>query len=474
MLQNLRPFVFMGLVSLFWLSGCMSTPVSNRSTEEGSKESPPTPTPTAELSVAKKEVLALTEQIPVYRYIFKNGLKVMIVEDHTSPTFAYQTWYRVGSKDEVPGKTGLAHLFEHMMFKETKNLKDGEFFRTLEASGSEGENAFTNRDYTAYIQELPKEHLDMIARLESERMVNLMVNDQSFRTEREVVQNERRFRYENNPDGMMYQNIFELAFKEHAYRWPVIGYEQDLNSMSGQDAQAFYRSYYSPNHATIVVVGDVTPKEVISTINKHYGHLKAQRFANKKGHPEPQQKSARKKTLSLNIQVQKLLLGYHIPDIKHPDIPAILVFQSILGNGKSSRLYKALVEKGISSSVDTYGLDDRDPSLFLISSNLQDGKKAVVAEGVILTEIGRLRDKLVDPNELERAKNKIDFDFYQGLESNYLKAQFLGTYETVADDFRVALKHHTKMIAVSAKDVQRVARQYFNPNTRNTIAGVQK
>jgi zinc protease len=192
----------------------------------------------------------------VHRYVLDNGLKLMIVEDHSSPTFAYHTWFRVGSRDEKVKYTGLAHLFEHMMFKGTTVHPPGEFDRLLERAGAEGENAFTSHDYTAYVQEMPKSELDLIVRLEADRMVNLVVDEKSFKTETEVVQNERRFRTENSPDGTLTQILFETAFTKHSYHWPVIGYQEDLERMSAQDAFSFYKTFYNPNNAVVVVVGE--------------------------------------------------------------------------------------------------------------------------------------------------------------------------------------------------------------------------
>ena len=213
----------------------------------------------------------------VHRYTLDNGLRLLVVEDHTSPTFAYQTWFRVGSRDEVVGRTGLAHLFEHMMFKETKLHKDGEFDKLLEAAGAEGENAFTSRDYTAYVQELPSTKLDLIMSLESDRMVGLEVNDQLFKTELEVVQNERRFRNENSPDGTMYQEIFDASFTKHPYHWPVIGYQEGPRY---DDLRATTHRWRSTALTTAPTTrrswssGDVKPDEVLAKVTqKYYGAI---------------------------------------------------------------------------------------------------------------------------------------------------------------------------------------------------------
>jgi zinc protease len=433
----------------------------------------PKTTPSATTSTAG-EVVPLVGSAKVHRYTYPNGLKLLVVEDHSSPTFAYQTWFRIGSRDEIPGKTGLAHLFEHMMFKETKNHKEGEFDRILEAVGVEGENAFTNRDYTAYIQELPKNQLDLIASLESDRMVNLLVNEQSFRTELEVVQNERRFRTENNPDGTMYQDLFGLAFEKHPYHWPVIGYQADLDKMSAQNAMDFYKTYYSPNHATIVVVGDVDAGHVHDVIQKYYGGLLASSAPSHDIPVEPTQDAPRRESLKLNIQVEKIVLAYHIPGIADADMPAIDVLQAVLSGGKSSRLYRALVDTGIASSVDSEDIDDKDPTLFIIGVNLQKGRHATQAESVVLREIARLTSELVGDKELERARNKIDFGFYEGLGSAYLKAQFLGKYEALTKNFELGLLEQQRIQSVTPEQIMEVAKKYFMPSNRSVVSAFPK
>lgn len=420
------------------------------------------------------QVVPLVGTFKVHRYELTNGLRLLVVEDHSSPTFAYQTWFRVGSRNEVPNYTGLAHLFEHMMFKGTKNHKEGEFDRILEQSGVEGENAFTSRDYTAYIEELPVAKLDLIAQLESDRMVNLIVDEESFKTEREVVQNERRYRTENNPDGMLYQDMFELAFTTHPYHWPVIGYSDDLVRMTATDARNFYKSYYSPNHATVVVVGDVDPGMTLETIKKYYGLLPRIETPEHLVPAEPTQNGIRRKNTKLNIQVEKLLIGYHIPALTDNTTPAIETLMSVLTGGNSSRLNRALVDTGIASDVDSYSLDDKDPSLLLISVNLQKGKKAAQAEVVVQREIDRLARQPITERELERAKNRLNFDFYEGLDSNYSKAQFLGHYEALTGSFEQGLVEHQKIQAITPDDVMTAAKTYLISRNRSVVTGTPK
>lgn len=410
----------------------------------------------------------------VHRFVLPNGLKLLVLEDSSSPTFAYQTWFRVGSRDEDVKYTGLAHLFEHMMFKGTKNLPEGQLDRILEQAGAEGENAFTSRDYTAYVQELPKSKLDLIAKLESDRMVNLLVNETSFATEREVVQNERRMRNENSPDGLMYQEIFGVAFQKHSYRWPVIGYQEDLARMSANEARAFYQNYYAPNHATVVVVGDVKAAEVLRTVVNYYGGLKARQLPEKIIPREPEQVSPRNKVLKLNTQVQKLMVAYPVPAVTHEDIPVLQVMRTVLTGGKSSRLSTALVETGVMTSIDTYDLDDKDPSILVFIGNLQRGKKATQAEAIMLAEIEKFKRAPISQAELDRAKNSLQAQFYEGLSSPAEKANFLGRYETISDNFRTGVDIFSRIAAVTATQIEAAAKKYLVPNSRSVVMGVQK
>lgn len=420
--------------------------------------------------------IALTQTLKVYRSQLKNGLKLLILPDSTSPTFAFHTWFNVGSRDEHPQKTGLAHLFEHMMFKQTKNLKDGEFDQILSRAGVQGLNAFTGWDYTAYIQELPKDKLELIIRLESDRMKNLIVDEKAYRTEIEVVQNERRFRNENSPEGTMYQALFEMAFKKHSYRWPIIGYQEHLNAMSVEDALEFYQTYYSPKHATIIIAGDVDVERTRNLIEKYYGEYENNKTPDQlvEIHKEPEQKRPRRKIIRLPMQVEKLMMGFPIGGVSVSETPKLEVLEAILTLGHSSRLERALVETGIASSVGSGALHAKDPTLFLFSANMQINKKAAVAGQVILKELQKLRTQKVSEKELQRAKNMVKFAFYNRLSSNSSRARFIGKYEITMGSFEAGLELYQAIDQVTAEDILEVANRYFEPQKRTTIIGKTK
>lgn len=408
----------------------------------------------------------------VHRYKLANGLKVLILEDHSAPTFSYHTWFDVGSRDEQPGLTGLAHLFEHMMFKETKNRKDGEFDKMLESAGAEGENAFTSRDYTGYVQSLPSDKLELIANLESERMVNLLVNDDALAKEREVVQNERRFRYENSPNGLLYERVYEVSYGKHAYHWPVIGYEKDLNNASRKDCEAFYKRFYAPNNATIVVAGNVTPSKVIDVVVKYYAHLPTSPIERPMLNPEPPQKTERTDTIQIKSPVEKLVVGYHIPDVNHADFSAIEVARGILADGKGSRLYRTLVDGGIATSVDLESAEHKDPGLLLVFINLQKGKTAQQALKIVDREVRDMASGHITSEEIERAVSMHRYAVFDGLASNYSKAQFLGFYETVAGRFERGVQIMNELPSIKGDSIAKAVRAYFNKDNRSVVIGV--
>ena len=450
--KNLAPLL---MTALLGIEGCASTP--------------------AAIKTEKHETLAWISPGPsVHRWTLANGLKLIVLENRTSPTFAWQTWFRVGSRDEAPGRTGLAHLFEHMMFKGTSFRKDGEFSRLLDEAGAEGENAFTSQDHTAYIQDLPVESLELIASLENERMRGLIVDEAAFSTEREVVQNERRMRMENSPDGTIYQELFGLAFDKQAYRWPVIGYEPDLAAMTAQDAREFYDRWYRPNNATIVVVGDVDAEAVHALVKRKYGSFEPGPSMLRNTVVDAPISKPRRKELPLNIQSEKLMMGYRAPEADHPDTPAILMLDAVLAAGKSSRLSRALVESGIASTAYGYPLMNVAPSLYLVGATLQPGKSASEAEKRILSEIEKLAKKAPSQAEMSRSLNQLEFAFYSQLSTHSGIANFLGEGETDLGRFEKEFEFREALRKVQPKQVQEAARKWLSPDVRVTLIGKPK
>ena len=453
-LTRLSLILGMTATTALQMSGCATTATSNKS--------------------AHTTATWISGEKIVHRWTLKNGLKLVVLEDHSSPTFAWQTWFRVGSRDEQLGRTGLAHLFEHMMFKGTKTRADGEFDRLLDEAGAEGQNAFTSNDHTAYVEELPIDSLDLVASLESERMRGLIVDENAFKTEREVVQNERRMRTENSPDGMLYQELFGLAFVKQSYRWPVIGYARDLEQMNAQDAREFYDRWYRPNNATIVVVGDVRPDEILALVERKYGSFEAGILPDRSKDKDSPPSSPRFKQLEMNIQTDKLMIGYPAPEALHGDTPAILMLDAILAAGNSSRLHRALVETGIASSVYAYPLMNVAPSLYIIGASLQSQHHAAKAEKIILSEIAKLSRTPPTSAEIERALNQMEFSFFEGLNSNSEIANFLGQAETDLGGFEKEFEIRSALKKVTAAEIQKAASNWLREKTRSTVVGTPK
>ncbi len=407
-----------------------------------------------------------------HRFILPNGLKLIVVPTATKEVFSYQTWYNVGSRDESPGLSGIAHLFEHMMFKETKRLKPGEFDRLMESNGARDLNAFTSTDYTAYVQSLPVEKLDLVAKLESERMTILALTKRQFESEREVVHNERKQRTENNPEGQMFEDLQKLAFQHHPYGRPVIGFAEDLDRMTTDDCKKFYKEYYAPNNAVIAVVGGVQPEKVLRIIKKHYGKIPASKFQRSEIPHEPEQTEQRKIELKLSLQVEKAYIGYRVPSIKNDDHIPLGVLSTIMSTGRSSRLYQALVDKGYTLDVGAGAGAAKDDNLFYVTFSAHAGKRAEEAITVLDEEIAKLANELVSDEELERAKTKLRAETFIGLDTNSAKAHFVGQFETVLGDFEIAVKSMEEVNQVTREEVRNMARKYLRPENRSVIIGV--
>lgn len=405
------------------------------------------------------------------RFDFPNGLRLFAVENKVAPVFSYQTWFNVGSRDEVSGKSGLAHLFEHMMFKGTHKNPQGVFDRTMESSGARDLNAFTGTDYTAYVASLPVEALETVAQLESDRMVGLSLTKEQFESEREVVRNERKQVMENNPEGKMYEELQKLAFSRHAYGRPIIGFEEDLDAMNTRDCEDFYRAHYAPNNAVICVAGAIKPEKVAKVIAKYYGKIPSQKKYSDAKVAEPEQNGERVKVLSLPVQVEKIYIGYRIPDGKHHDQVALYVLSYILSAGRSSRLYRALVDAGICIDQGASINGSKDPSLFYMSCSCQAGKKAENALTIIDKEIKKLQEEGIHEEELERVRNKLSTEIHMGLITNSAICRFIGQHELVLGDVRLGVEEVEKVQAVTAAELKEVAIRYLTPAKRTIVIG---
>ena len=405
------------------------------------------------------------------RFDFENGLRLFVNKNMLAPVFSYQTWFDVGSRDEEPGKSGLAHLFEHMMFKGTKARPQGVFDRTMESAGARDLNAFTSTDYTAYVASLPVKELDLVAELESDRMVGLALTKEQFESELEVVQNERKQVMENNPEGRMYEELQRIAFSNHAYGRPVIGFEQDLTAMKKEYCEEFYRAYYAPDRAVICVSGALEPEKVARTVLKHYGKIPASGKKNPPPRVEPAQKEERVSVLSLPVQVEKAYFGYKVPEGRDPDHVALSVLSMVLSTGRSSRLYRGLVDKGICIDVGASVSGSKDPSLFYLSFTCQAGRRSEEAVDAVDRELDAIVEEGITAEELERVKNKLRTEIHMGLSTNPAVARFIGQHELVLGDVGHALREIEQIEKLEADEVQKCAAKYLRREQRCIVIG---
>lgn len=426
--------------------------------------------------MAKPELLEKTpfadSPYEVQHWRYPNGLTLLLMEDRSAPVFAYQTWFDVGSSNETPGKTGIAHLFEHLMFKATKNLADGEFDRIMESRGT-STNAATWVDWTFYTSGLPSlpGNLDLVAKLEADRMVNLVLNETQLEAEREVVLNERRFRVDNSPDGQLSELLYAKAWKSHPYHWPTIGWESDIRAITLEDCLAFYRTYYAPNNATVLVIGDVETREVLDTIGRHYGPLEAQQIPPEAFRDEPAGGGGRHET-KLTIEGDKLLVGWRGPSIRDDDRAAALVIESLAFGGLSARVRRRLVnEEEMASDVGAMLAPFKYPGLLEARVELREGRAAEEAEKALEEEVQRFADEPVPASELEKARNQVELGFLAGLRSGTDKAEALGNMHVAGGDYRRLFGEVRRVQEVTTDDVRRVAKKIFDPAGRTVVVG---
>ncbi len=401
-----------------------------------------------------------------------NGLKVILVRDPSAPVFAYQTWFAVGSRHEREGITGIAHLFEHLMFNQTKNHPPGELDRLIETAGGDT-NAATWVDWTYYRDNLPKAELQLAVELEADRMAHLTLGDKQVESEREVVANERRFRVEDDVDGFLNEELYKAAFTTHPYHWPTIGWMRDIEAISIDDCRTFYRTYYAPNNATVVLVGDVDEDGALALIEKHYGPIPSSVIPPDKAQPEPEQTSERRLQWPKPVTADKLRIGYKAPPIGHADYTALEVANEILFGGNSSRLHRRLVvETEIASSCHASTAPFRDPGLYEVSVGVQRGHAAAEAEAIVYEELDKLGRQPLEPHELDTAKTRLLTHFWRELRPQAGKAEALGHYETTVGDYRKLFAVADGYKAVTASDVERVVRAYLRPERRTVAIAV--
>jgi zinc protease len=391
-----------------------------------------------------------------------NGLAACLVEDHQSPVVDVQVWYHVGSKNEVPGRTGFAHLFEHLMFDGTTNIGSEEFSDYVIRSGGI-DNAYTTEDTTVFWETTPSSQLPVVLWLEADRMRNLDITESVFNNEREVVEEERRLRFDNPPYGTVVETLYQHAYTVHPYQHMTIGSMHDLDAAKIEDIRDFYDTYYVPNNATVVIVGDLDPVEAESMIRKYFSPLaRGARLPENHIPQEPPQTAERVVKLDLNVALPAFVEGYHMPADGTPDAYPLRLASNILSEGESSRIYRRLVyDKQIALEAQSTGNFTEDPNLFFVFAVLNQGHAPAEGEAEVEAELGRLKTQLVSDAELQKAKNETLRDFILSRQTTQTRGDELGYAAVVLKDPNLVNTELARFLAVTPEDIQRVARKYF-------------
>ncbi len=406
---------------------------------------------------------------PVLEATLDNGLRVLLLEDRRSPIVSVQVWYRVGSRNEQPGATGLAHFLEHMMFKGTPTYGKGEFARLVEGNGGR-DNAFTTQDSTTYFVNIAADKVEDILRLEADRMRNLLLDPMEIDSERRVVMEERRMRTEDSPDGLLAEELMATAFSAHPYQWPVIGWMTDIARINPVELRAFYDLYYRPNNAVLVVVGDFAAPALLERVRAVFGAIARGPEPPAVTAVEPPARAERRVTLrSPSVPLPGLALTWLVPNYQSADAPALEVLETVLSGGRAARLHRRLVqEQRLALDADAdYSYGSRDPNLFWLSGRPARGVSVEALERALLEELERVKTEPVTEEELERAKNQIEASFVWGQDSIYSRASALGRFELMRS-WRLLDEFVPLIRAVTAADIQRVARAYFPPDRKTT------
>ena len=411
--------------------------------------------------------ISFAVQAEVYEKTLGNGLKVLVKEDHRAPVLVQQIWYRAGSMDERTGTTGVAHVLEHMMFKGTKDVPVGEFSRIIAAAGGR-ENAFTSYDYTAYFQQLHKSKLPLAMKLESDRMHNLLMSEKEFGKEVRVVMEERRWRTEDEPRSLMFERLMATAYQEHPYHNPIIGWMVDLQNMTASDALDWYKTWYAPNNATLVIAGDVEAKEVFALAQKYYGAIPRVKLPPRKAMGESAQLGIKRITVKAPAELPYLVMAWQAPTLRDAAQDwkpyALEVLAGVLDGNSSARLNKSLVrEQQVAMDVDTgYDSVARGPGLFMVDATPREGKTAGDVEAALREQLALLVRDGVNEDELKRVKAQVMAGEVYKRDSVFYQAMQIGQLESAGlahKDIPVMLQ---KLQAVTAQQVQDVAKEIFN------------
>jgi predicted Zn-dependent peptidase len=400
----------------------------------------------------------------------KNGLRVIIAEDHVAPVFSISVNYSVGSHNERKGRTGFAHLFEHMMFKGSKNVGPGEHFVLVFNNGG-NMNGTTNKDRTLYFETLPANQLQLALFLEADRMRSLEITKDNLDNQRHAVQEERRLGIDNQPYGKTFETIDELAYDNFAYEHSVIGSMDDLNAASVEDVAAFFKSYYAPNNAVVAIVGDVKTADCLARVRKHFEPIPSQPTPPAVDLTEPPQDEERRRTLDDPLARQlRIDIVYKVPPSLSPPDDALAVLSTVLGGGRSSRLYEQVVrQKQLVTDTGSSKGESRGPGLFRIFALATPGKATADIEAAIYDEIEKIKNDPIADWEIEKARSSARRSFIGSLQSSLSRANLLTQNAVLYNDPGRINTRVQRIAAVTAADVQRVARQYLTRENRTVV-----
>ena len=415
-----------------------------------------------------QQPLAAATRLPVTEATLDNGLRVLVQEDPRNPIVAVQILYRVGSRNERPGATGLAHFLEHLMFKGTPTRGRGEISRLIELNGGR-ENAYTTKDTTGYFANIVADRLDLLLEIEADRMRNLLLDPAEIASERKVVMEERRMRAEDDPDGAVDEAMNSLAFKASPYRWPIIGWMVDIARINPTELRAFYNTYYQPNNAVLIVVGDVKTADVLARVRRHFGAIPRGAAPPPVTAIEPPQTDERRLVMRKDgAQLPVVNIAWHVPNHTSPDAPALELLSTILSEGRASRLYRRLVyeKRMVLGAGGEYSYSSLDPSLFWFYATPLPGQTPEAVEQALMTEVEQLKQEPVPAEELQRARNQIEASFVWQQDSVFSRASVLGRFEMLGS-WRLLDDYLPRLRTVTTADLQRVARTYFPADRKN-------
>ncbi len=410
-------------------------------------------------------------EIRVISYTLANGLRVCMTEDHSTPVANLQMWYHVGSKDESPGRTGFAHLFEHLMFKGSAHVPPEQHSRIVEAVGG-FDNAYTTDDVTVYWETFPSNYLERVIWLEADRLGSLNVDEANFQSEREVVKEERRLRVKSPPYGLVFEDLYAAAFKVHPYQHTAIGSMEDLNKATVEDVRDFFRTFYRPDNATMVIVGDFDAAQAVRWIEKYFGGIsRPEQPVPRVTVQEPPQQSEQRLTKSYpNSPLPAVVEGYKMPALFNRDSYPLNLASNILSAGESSRLYRKLVyEERVALEAAGLGNFTEHPNLFFAFAVMNQGKNVADGEKGIEAALEEMKAKPVDTKELDKAKNQVISRFILGRETDQGKGDALGRYAVLGNDADLINLDLDRYLKVTPADIQRVSREYFVPSRRTVL-----